>query len=152
MLFSYNGTNETLSYVPVEGTDWLLTYLIKEKVIIDKIDSISDGIILRSIVQSLLTVIVLVAVFIYVILQNRRNARLMIEKETVEAENRVKQAEFEQRQTIQNALSDALAAAEHANKAKTVFLSNMSHEIRTLMPFLWTCVCLRWTVSRQQEG
>ena len=50
VLFSYNGTNETLSYVPVEGTDWLLTYLIKEKVIIDKIDSISDGIILRSIV------------------------------------------------------------------------------------------------------
>ncbi|MBP3238718.1 MAG: response regulator [Lachnospiraceae bacterium] len=133
VLFSYNGTNETLSYVPVEGTDWLLTYLIKEKVIIDKIDSISDGIILRSILQSLLTVIVLVAVFIYVILQNRRNTRLMIEKETVEAENRVKQAELEQRQTLQNALSDALAAAEHANKAKTVFLSNMSHEIRTPM-------------------
>ena len=44
----------------------------------------------------------------------------------VDAETRKSLAQTE-------ALSDALTAAEQANKAKTAFLSNMSHEIRTPM-------------------
>ena len=41
----------------------------------------------------------------------------------------------ETRKTVEhsNALAEALAAAEEANKAKTAFLSNMSHETRTPM-------------------
>ena len=40
-------------------------------------------------------------------------------------------SEMRQNMAQQQALGDALASAEQANKAKTAFLSNMSHEIRT---------------------
>ena len=53
--------------------------------------------------------------------QEKESARLVLEEKNRElAESK-------------EALSDALVAAEHANRAKTTFLNNMSHDIRTPM-------------------
>ena len=102
--FTYNNHHETLSYTPVTGTDWMLTYLIRETVISERINSVSGGIITRSIVQSLLTALVLAGMFGFIIVQIRRNAKLALEKETSEAENRARHQEMEERLKLQEQL------------------------------------------------
>ena len=114
--FTYNGIQETLSYVPVKGTNWLLTYLVRESVISERIGSISDGIIRRSLIQLLLTILVLGIMFTFIIMQNRKNAKLRLEKETSEAENRVKHQEMEQRLALQQQLLEQKAHQEQQDK------------------------------------
>ncbi len=99
--FTYNGTTETLSFVPVTGTDWMLTYLIRETVIADQINPVSDSIVIRSLIQSILAALVLVSMFVFIIFQIRRNANLSIAKEKSEAENRAKQKQMEEKLSLQ---------------------------------------------------
>ncbi|MBQ6439640.1 MAG: response regulator [Mogibacterium sp.] len=111
--FKYNDRNETLTYVPVEGTDWILTYLVRESLISDMISDITNGTIIRSTIQSLLMMFALLAVFGFILSQNRRNAKLMAEYEAAETEARVKQEEMEQRLALQEEL---LAEREQAEQ------------------------------------
>ena len=98
--FTYNGISETLSYVPIHGTDWMLTYLIRESVISEQMQSISDGIIRRSFIQSLITAVVLLAISSIIIIQTRKAVRLASERETSE----LLQQELEERIALQDEL------------------------------------------------
>ena len=72
----------------------------------------------------ILGILAIAAVIISLLVRDNRRSRAQIrEKETVRIELEEKQKE----------LADALIAAEHANRAKTIFLNNMSHDIRTPM-------------------
>ena len=114
--FSYNGIRETLSYIPVPGTNWLLTYLIRESVISERISAVSDGIIRRSLIQSVLTALVLGAMFAFIIAQMRKNSKLALEKETSEAENRIKHQEMEQRLALQEQMLRQKAQQEQQER------------------------------------
>ncbi len=79
--FTYQGSQEDLCYVPVEGTGWMLTVLIRDNVISDQISSISSGMISRGTIQIIITVIVMLAVFLMLIHQSRKNAEALLLQE-----------------------------------------------------------------------
>ncbi len=126
--FSYNGIQETLSYVPVTGTNWLLTYLVRESVISERISAVSSGIIRRSVIQSVLTALVLGIMFTFIFAQSRKNARLRIEKETSDAENRVKHQEMEQR----SALQDQLLKQQAQQKEQARMITALASDFRSV--------------------
>ncbi len=92
----------------------------------DVIDMIRDHIALFGSV--ILAVVALVIVFL--LRKFRKARREASEKESARLELEEKNRELADGR---EALSQALAAAEHANRAKTTFLNNMSHDIRTPM-------------------
>jgi signal transduction histidine kinase/DNA-binding response OmpR family regulator len=122
--FTYNGIRETLSYVPVKGTDWRLTYLIRESVISDNISTISAGIVRRSVIQSVLTIAVMLGLFTFIIRQSRRNSKLILERETAEAENRIKREEMEQRIQLQEELLAQKQQQEEQTRMITALASD----------------------------
>ena len=126
--FNYNGIQETLYYVPVHGTDWVLTYLIRESIITEQIASITDGIIFRSLIHSAATALVLLIMFVIVIVQLRKAAKARLEKETADAENRVKQQELEE----QLALQEELLAQEQYKTQQDNMIKALASDYRSV--------------------
>ncbi|HBZ52313.1 MAG TPA: hypothetical protein DEO82_00930 [Eubacterium sp.] len=118
--FTYNGIQETLSYVPISGTDWMLTYLIRENTISEKIQSVSNGIILRSIIQTILIIVVLI--FIFSMLQ-----RLELQNKLLAEENLRNQQDY---------MITALAS-----DYKSVYFADLDSD---------RCICYRSSVAKDE--
>ncbi|MBQ7529194.1 response regulator [bacterium] len=122
--FTYNNIRETLAYIPVNGTDWQLTYLIRESVISDRVSSVYVDIIHKSIIQSILTIAVMLVLFFFIITQIKKNNHLLLEKETTETANRIKQIELEQRLALQEKLLREEQRRDQQNKMITALSSD----------------------------
>ena len=81
MTFSYNGVKETLSYVPIQGTEWELAVLIHESVVLDQIRGISEKNLTISQNQIAFTLIVVLLFFLVLLRQLRALSRGELEAE-----------------------------------------------------------------------
>ncbi len=122
--FTYNNIRETMYYVPVHHTDWMLTYLIRESVISNQIDAISDGIVKRSLAMAVLTTLVLAAVFAMMLIQVRKATRLALEKETSE--------EFQQELEERIALQDELLEQEKKRAQLDNMITALASDYRSV--------------------
>ena len=118
--FTYNNIKETMYYVPVHKTDWMLTYLIRESVISAQIDTISNGIIKRSLMLSLITALVLTAVFAMMLVQTRKATKLAMEQENSE----MMQQELEERIALQHELLEQEKARAQLDSMITALASD----------------------------
>lgn len=123
--FTYRGLPETLSYIPVEGTDWMMTILIRDNVISEQISSISSGMMLRGAVQMIITVLAMLVVFSSLIRQSKKNARIQLEQEKADGDKiRAAYAQIEKEQAamdnIHAALRSGLWSMEFNEKAEIV--------------------------------
>ena len=87
--FSYKDIQETLCFTPVKGTNWRLTYLVRESVISDKIGYISRDIMRRSILQSVIIIVAIIGLFTFVLIQIKRNTKLDLERKTAKLKSEV---------------------------------------------------------------
>lgn len=137
--FTYKGMQETLSYIPVEGTSWMLTILVRDNVISSQISSISSSMLKRSIIQIAITVIVMLLVFLVLIFQSRKHAGFLLQQEKADGDrirNAYAQIEKEQMamDNIHSAMGSGLWSMEF-NPAAELVSCTWSDKFRSMLGY-----------------
>ena len=123
--FNYQGNQQELCYMPVENTNWMLTFLIRDNVISSQISSISSEMMHRSDIQIAITVAAMLGVFLVLSYQSRKNSRLLLDQEKADGD-RIRaayvQIEREQRamDNIHAAMGSGLWSMEFDEKGEMV--------------------------------
>ena len=102
--FTFRGVEESLYYCPVENTDWVLTYLLRESNIQSELAAVNDEMLQRTTVRTILMLAAIIVVFVLIISQARKNTKLLHQKNLAETENHVKQEEMEEKLRLQTKL------------------------------------------------
>ena len=102
--FTFDGEKSLLYYRPVQNTGWILSYLIRENKIEDKISAVNSDLRGDAMIQILLTIAAMVFVFYQIISESRENQRLLHRKNLSETESRVKREEMEEKFRLQTQL------------------------------------------------
>ena len=106
LLVEINGERRNTHFTPLTYSDWYLVSVLPYSLLYEPTYSLVNQSVLSTLLGCGLVLLVLLTLFFFYF-------------------------RFSKRQMI--ALAEARAAAEHANRAKSEFLSNMNHDIRTPM-------------------
>lgn len=137
--FKYHGGQEDLSYIPIEGTNWMLTILIRDNVISEQIGFIHSGMMRRGVVQIVITVIAMLGVFLVLIHQSKRNAKVLLEQEKEDGD-RIREAfaQIEREQAAMENIHAAMGSGQWSmefNEDADIISCTWSEEFRKMVGY-----------------
>lgn len=125
-----------LGYRPIQNNDSMLICIVSKGVVDNSLVNYQRMVLFIALIMDALILFLIMGLSLSISKMKLTNQKMKYEEKNkeIQEKNLKELANINKNLKIaQNATSQALEAAENANRAKTDFLSNMSHDIRTPM-------------------